>query len=251
VTVVSTPHRAIILSAGQGSRLLPMTADLPKCLLELAGKTMLDWQLDGLANAGVAEVVVVTGFRADLVEQSIARNARPGMQVRTHFNPFFKVADNLASCWLVRQELTGACLILNGDTLFEPAIARALLAAPEAAITVTIDRKPKYDDDDMKVVTVADRLTAIGKKLAMATVTGESIGFLRFSAAGAATFVAELERTMRTPEGVNLWYLSAVHRLANAGVDVRTVSIEGMQWGELDFPADFTYCGEIAGRWPR
>jgi choline kinase len=226
-----------------------MTADLPKCLLELSGKTMLDWQLDGLASAGVKEAVVVTGFRADLVEESIARSARPGMKVRTHFNPFYKVADNLASCWLVRKELAGPCLILNGDTLFEPAIARTLLAASSAPICVTIDRKAHYDDDDMKVVTAGDRLTAIGKKLPATTVNGESIGFLRFSEQGAATFVAELERTMRTPEGVNLWYLSAIHRLANAGVDVRAVSIEGMQWGELDFPADLLNCREIAGRW--
>jgi choline kinase len=138
-------------------------------------------------------------------------------------------------------------LTLNGDTLFEPAVARKLLAAPDADITVTIDRKPDYDDDDMKVITAGDRLTAIGKKLPLADVTGESIGFLRFSAAGTARFVAEIERSMRTPEGTSLWYLSAIHRLANAGVDVRAASIEGLQWGELDFPADLVQCRSIAG----
>jgi choline kinase len=249
MTVSEKPQKAIILSAGQGSRLLPHTQDRPKCLLDLAGRTMLGWQLQALAAAGIREAVVVTGFREDLVEQSLPELTPPTMQVRTLFNPFYKVADNLASCWMVRHEMAGPVLTLNGDTLIEPGIVERLLAAPAADITVTIDRKPSYDDDDMKVVTEGDRLLAIGKKLEKAGVTGESIGFLRYSSRGAAAFVAEIERTMRTLEGTSLWYLSAIHRLANSGTQVRTVSIEGLDWAELDFPADLEECRAIAASW--
>lgn len=249
MNVAEKPQKAIILSAGQGSRLLPHTQDIPKCLLDLAGRPMLGWQLQALAAAGVPEAVVVTGFRADVVEQALPRLAPRGMRVRTLFNPFYKVADNLASCWMVRHELAGPVLTLNGDSLFGPEIAQRLLSAPAADITVTIDRKPRYDEDDMKVVTVGDQLRAIGKKLALAEVTGESIGFLRYSARGAAAFVTEIERTMRTLEGTGLWYLSAIHRLANAGTDVRVASIEGLEWAELDFPADLVRCREIATGW--
>lgn len=251
MTVAEKPQKAIILGAGQGSRLLPHTQDMPKCLLDLGGRPMLGWQLRHLAAAGIREAVVVTGFRSELVDQALPALTPAGMQVRTLFNPFYKVADNLASCWMVRHELAGPSLILNGDTLFEAAIATRLLAAPPADITVTIDRKPAYDEDDMKVVTDGDRLQAIGKRLPMATVTGESIGFLRFGTRGAAAFVAEVERAMRTLEGVGLWYLSAIHRLAAAGTDVRVVSIEGLDWAELDFPADLERCREIATAWQR
>ncbi len=243
------PYRAIILSAGRGGRLLPLTERMPKCLLDLAGRSLLAWQLAALAEAGVPDAVVVTGFGAELVEQEIAERAPAGLRVRTLFNPFFQIADNLASCWLARAELSGPCLILNGDTLIEAEIARRLLAAPPAPVTVTIDRKPAYDEDDMKVATTGDRLTAIGKKLAAPDVTGESIGFLRFDAVGAARFVAELERVMRTPAGPHLWYLSAINELAGADVDVRVVSIAGLQWGELDFPEDLVRNREIATGW--
>ena len=242
-------YKAIILSAGQGSRLLPHTAQVPKCLLPLSGRSMLAWQLNNLAEAGVHDVVVITGFREDLVRRELERHAPSSMRVRTLFNPFYKLADNLASCWMARSELEGPCLVLNGDTLFESEIARRLLAAPPAPITVTIDRKPAYDADDMKVSGQGDRLVAIGKGLSPGEVTGESIGFLRFDAAGAAQFVAELERTMRTPEGVKLWYLSAIDRLARAGVAVRLESIETLQWAELDFPADLVRCRAIAAEW--
>ncbi|RZM03328.1 MAG: phosphocholine cytidylyltransferase family protein [Variovorax sp.] len=183
---MSRLERALILGAGQGSRLLPLTEQLPKCLLDLNGRSMLEWQLRALADNGIAETVVVTGFRADLVEQALERIAPHGMTVRTLFNPFYKLADNLASCWMARAELRAPCLVLNGDTLFEPEIARRLLAAPSAPITVTIDRKPGYDADDMKVEVEGDRLRAIGKTLSAERVNGESIGFLRFEAEGAA-----------------------------------------------------------------
>ncbi len=249
MSVAEKPQRAVILSAGQGSRLLPHTQDLPKCLLDLAGRPMLGWQLHALAGAGIPEAVVVTGFRSDLVEQALPGLAPPGMRVRTLFNPFYKVADNLGTCWMARQELSGPVLVLNGDTLISPAIVGRLLAAPPAEITVTIDRKATYDEDDMKVVAAAERLRAIGKKLAPAEVNGESIGFLRFSAAGSAAFVAEVERVMRTPEGTGLWYLSAIHKLAGSGRNVTVALIEGLEWAELDFPADLARCREIAAAW--
>jgi len=241
-------ERAVILSAGQGSRLLPLTEDLPKCLLDLEGRSMLEWQLRALAAVGVPEAVVITGFRSEKVEAAVEQIAPRGLRVRTLFNPFYKVADNLASCWMARGELRGNCLLINGDTLFEPAIARRLLEAPAAPITLTIDRKPRYDDDDMKVITEGERLRAVGKKLTDG-VNGESIGFSRFQGEGAALFVAELERTMRTKEGTGLWYLSAMNRLAGSGADVRVVSIEGLDWGELDFAADLAPARAMAAAW--
>ena len=245
----ATPQKAIIVGAGQGSRLLPLTERIPKCLIDLCGRTMLGWQLRALAETGIREAVVITGFHPELVELELERNAPPQMRVRTVYNPFYKLADNLASCWMARAELCGPCLILNGDTLFEPEIARRLLGAASASITVTIDRKPGYDADDMKVITDGDRLLGIGKTLPAGDVNGESIGFLRFDASGAAQFVAELEHTMRTPEGTRLWYLSAIHRLAGAGVHVRVASIAGLQWAELDYPDDLVRARALAAGW--
>ncbi len=229
--------------------MLPLTERMPKCLLDLAGRSLLAWQLRALAEAGVREAVVVTGFGSELVELEVERHAPPDMRVRTLFNPFFQVADNLATCWMARAELSGPSLILNGDTVLEAKIVRRLLAAAPAPIAVTIDRKRDYDEDDMKVSTSSDRLTGIGKKLPAGEVSGESIGFLRFDATGCERFVAEIERVMHTPAGTRLWYLSAIHELARAGLDVRVVSIEGMQWVEIDYPADLVRGQAMAAGW--
>ena len=191
----------------------------------------------------------MTGFRDDLVVAALKEITPHGLTVRTLFNPFYKLADNLASCWMARGEFDRPLLVVNGDTLFEPEIARRLLHAPAASITVTIDRKPAYDADDMKVHTTGSRLLAIGKTLSSEQVNGESIGFLRFDAGGAAVFASELERVMRTPEGPSLWYLSAINNLVRAGCDIQVASIEGLQWGELDFPTDLDYVRDLSATW--
>ena len=241
--------KAIILSAGQGRRLSPLTDTRPKCLIDLSGKSVLHWQLLHLKAAGLTEVVVVTGFGAEAVEEEIAQIALPDMTVRTLFNPFYGLTDNLATCWLAREEMRGAFLLLNGDTLFEPAIASRLLQAPASAVTVTVDRKTAYDADDMKVLTEGSRLLAIGKTIP--AFDAESIGFLRFSAEGAAAFVRTVEKIMRSPEGLKRWYLSVINEMAQAGDEVSVASIEGLGWAEMDFPEDVARNLELTESWSR
>lgn len=240
--------RAIILAAGQGKRLLPLTEARPKCLIELSGRSLLAWQLIRLQAAGVEEAVVVTGFRADAVEAEVARLGL-AMPVRLQFNPFYTVSDNTASCWIVREAFEGQVLLLNGDTLFGPGVAEQLLGAPPADITVTIDRKPAYDADDMKVLTEGGRLRAIGKTIE--AYDAESIGFLRFSPEGAAKFVAGVEQVLQKPEGLKRWYLSVIDELARSGVDVRVCSVEGHEWGEMDFPQDVDNLTRLSAGWAK
>src|SRR3954452_23487062 len=96
--------KAIILSAGQGSRLGHMTDDRPKCLIEFNGRSLLDRQLDALAANEVEEAVVVTGFHDELVSEAIARRSG-GPAVRTIFNPCYKVADTAGPLYMAREEL--------------------------------------------------------------------------------------------------------------------------------------------------
>jgi choline kinase len=238
--------KTIILSAGQGSRLLPLTEDRPKCLLNLGKNTILGVQLAALRAGGATEVVIVTGFRTAAVEKAAEEASEPGFNVRTLFNPFYNVADNLASCWMAREEMREPFLLLNGDTLFEPEIMKRLLQAPAAPITLTIDKKADYDSDDMKVQLAGTRLLDVGKTLEPEDTHGESIGFSRFDKSGADAFVETLEQTMRTPNGLNWWYLKAIAVLAEKG-QVETCSIEGQTWGEVDFLPDLEVAKEIFG----
>src|SRR5262245_12046490 len=205
--------RAIVLSAGQGKRLLPLTAEIPKCLLAVDGeRSLLEFQLATLARCGVEKVTVVSGFGVERVERFLAGSPVPGLAVDLVYNPFYSASDNLATCWVAREAMSQDFLLLNGDTLFEPTVLRRLLGSSAAApITVTIDHKPSYDDDDMKVsLDDEGRLLSIGKTLKPEVVHGESIGLLLFRGAGVRRFRAAVERAMRRPEALRAWYLSVV-----------------------------------------
>lgn len=239
----------MILCAGQGRRLLPLTEFLPKCLLRIAGRPVLEWQLRALAANGISDVTVVTGFGADAVEQSLHRMGPVGGGVRTLFNPFFAVSDNLGSCFLARGLLRDSdAVLLNGDTLFKPAILHRALRAPDAPITVTIDRKAAYDADDMKVSVEGTRLRAIGKTLRPEETDGESIGLLLFRGRGGTAFTDGVEAGIREPDGLRRWYLSVIDSLARGG-GVRVASIEGLAWGEIDYPDDIARAAYVVRDW--
>jgi choline kinase len=238
--------KAIVLSAGQGRRLLPLTSDLPKCLLSLDGeRSVLQVQLQALARCGIAEALVVTGYGADQVEAHLAARETPGIRVDTIYNPFFGSSDNLISCWLSRAAMVDDFLLLNGDTVFEDGVLLRLLDSIRDPLTVTVDHKRHYDEDDMKVaLDAAGRVLAIGKHLPLEAVGAEAIGMIALAGSGPKLFVEGLERAVRRPDATRRWYLSVVHELAEEDGIVGTASIRGLWWREIDGSEDLSRARE-------
>lgn len=238
--------KAIILSAGQGKRCLPLTSELPKCLLPVDLElTILTWQLTALEAAGVRESVIVAGFEAGRVDEHLARHK--WRAARTIYNPFFDVSDNLASVWCALGETHEDFLLINGDTLFTPAIVNRLLAH-DAAITVTTSQKSYYDDDDMKVVQADDRVSRIGKGLSPDVANGEAIGMTLVRGAGRRRFVDTVTRCMRRQDGRDLWYPAALDRIArDYGLTAAACSQD--EWCEVDAPSDLRHARRAVQRW--
>lgn len=239
--------KAIILSAGQGRRLLPLTESTPKCALPVAGRTVLQWQLNEIARCPVDEVVVVTGFGADRVDEIAAAATAP--PVRTLYNPFYALSDNLGTCWVAGAEMRDPFVLINGDTLFEAEILERLLATPaDAPVTLVTDRKDAYDADDMKVVVDGGRLRRVGKALSDG-VNGESIGMMVFRGEGPALFRDTVARLMRYGDGVKRWYLSAIDELAQQH-PVAVCDIHGLSWCEVDEAEDLAHAQQVVAAWP-
>lgn len=240
--------KAVILSAGQGKRLLPLTEDMPKCLVPVGiDSTLLGWQLAQLADAGVDEAVVVTGFHADKVEQELARPV-PGLTARSLYNSRYAVADNLTSVWCAREEMTEDFLLLNGDTLFHADVVRRLLAVSPAPIRVTVSRKDGYDADDMKVHLDGECLLDVGKSLDPASVDAESIGMMLFRGDGVARFRDAVDAAMNADNATRVWYLSVIDTLAKQ-TTVLTAEAGADEWCEVDFPVDLSRAKESVARW--
>ncbi len=226
---------------------MPLTASTPKCCLRIEGRTLLEWQIDALAATGIDEVVVVTGFGHRVVEAVTGKIRH--IRVRALYNPFYALSDNLGTCWVARDEMRQAFVLLNGDTLFEPAVLARLLAnAGSAPITLASDRKSSYDADDMKIIADGARLQRVGKQLDLRHVNGESIGMMLFDAEGAGLFVNKVEQLMGGAEGLARWYLSAIDELARLG-QVGICSIHGLSWCEVDNLQDLADAERIIAGW--
>ena len=235
--------KAVILSAGQGKRLLPLTADCPKCILTVGGRTFIEWQIDELAKCGIDQVTVVLGFRADKVER-ILRERYGSHRVNTIYNAAYAVSDNLVSCWAAHDEMNSDFVLLNGDTLFEAAVLNSLLDTHGHPVTVVVSHKDDYDTDDMKVELDGCRLVKIGKDLLPDQVDGESIGMIMFRDQGPMLFRNALEKALCNPSAQRKWYLSVIDEMARS-MPVWTCSIRGLQWCEVDYHEDLKLAEKV------
>ncbi len=235
--------KAIILSAGQGKRLFPLTEDLPKCLVKIDGLSILEWQLEVLCGCGIDDVVVVTGFQHEKIE-SVIEKRYPQQGIRTLYNPDYRHSDNMISCWKSIHEMDGDFILLNGDTLFEPQVLKRLINGAPGDITITISKKARYDADDMKVIISQSSLERVGKELPLDKVNGESIGLSLYRGDGPRIFRQALDKAVRQSGAERRWYLSVIDGLARQGL-VKVVDVTGLSWCEIDFPRDLKAAKEV------
>ena len=235
--------KAVILSAGQGKRLLPLTSDSPKCMLSIRGQSIIEWQIDELVKCGIDQVTVVLGYRADKVEQ-ILRSRYSSHRVRTIYNAAYAFSDNLVSCWAAHDEMNEDFVLLNGDTLFESAVLKQLLETSDQPVTLVVSQKSVYDADDMKVALDGCRLVKIGKDLIPDQVDGESIGMILFRDRGPMMFRDAIEKALRDPTAKTKWYLSVIDELAGE-IPVWTCPINGLQWCEVDYQEDLKHAEKV------
>ena len=113
--------KAIILAAGSGIRLLPMTSGLPKCLVNVQGKPILEYQLEALNNVEIDECVVVVGYRGEQIRGFFGDQFK-GVSLSFVENRLYSETNNIYSLWLAREDLDGDILLLEGDLIFENAL---------------------------------------------------------------------------------------------------------------------------------
>ncbi len=232
--------KAIILSAGQGRRLLPLTENCPKCLLSVAGKSVIEWQIDALLTVGINEITIVAGFHVSLLEDLLKQRYSDHPHISILFNPFYEVADNLASCWMARSMMNHDFLLLNGDTIFDIDLITKVLNSEPAPITLSIDYKNTYDSDDMKVQLDENGFVKqVSKILSTHEIDAESIGLIYFREQGPQLFSQAIETALRQPARLTSWYLAIIDELADQQL-VNTCSIAGHRWCEIDFIEDLS-----------
>lgn len=233
--------RAIILAAGRGSRLAGGNPrNLPKCLLEFGGKSLLQRHLELLWHHGIAHADLVIGFAADQVIDHVGRLAvRPA--VAFHFNSRFEQGSVLSLLYAREALETGEeALLMDADVLYHPAIL-ARLVNSQHPNCLLLDREYAPGDEPVKVAIRAGVIVDFRKRLAGDLdydQIGESVGFFRFDARMAATIAAECAQFEADGMG------DAPHEEAIRNVVLRRPGefgyedVTGLPWVEIDFAED-------------
>jgi choline kinase len=223
--------KAIILAAGVGSRLRPLTDDRPKCLLEVGGQTLLDRQVATLARLGVTDIIAVVGYYGDLIRRHL------GDRGRYVDNERYEHTNSLYSLWLARDELVSGALILNSDVLAGPALFARLLESP-APDAILVERGEGFEPEDMKVTLNGAQVLDFGKTLPPERAHGHNVGVAKFGREGAARLARCLDRLVSSGHE-NDWVPSAFREFASHW-PLTAVATDGLPWIEIDYAADLT-----------
>jgi choline kinase len=227
---------AIVLVAGVGRRLAPLTDETHKALLPVGGRPLLGRMLDALADAGIEQTVLVVGHCAGQVRAFAGTRAGP-MAIRYVDNPDYAKGSAL-SVYAARAYLAEPALVMDADVLFPREFLRRLLASP-APSAVLLDRGFRDTGEEVKLYTRGDRVVALGKRVVPQAwdVVGEGVGFFKCGAAAGADYVRCLREVIEEGgDGLNE-YEDAMHRLL-ATQHVGWVDVTGMPWTEIDFAQD-------------
>ncbi len=237
--------RAIILAAGEGTRLRPHTLDRPKCMVELGGKPLLVHQIESLKSAGVEDICIVTGYRADQIEAL-------GYMIRQ--NPEYDRTNMVASLMCASDLMDGSqdVLVLYADILYEPRIVSDLIHA-DCTFATSIDKDwlklwelraedPLLDAETL-VLDNEGYVTELGKKpSSVDEIQGQYMGLIKFR----KDFVGEVVsiRQQMDPEGQydgkdfpNMYMTSFLQHLIDSGQRLKAVPTNG-GWLEVDTTED-------------
>lgn len=245
--------KTIILAAGQGTRLRPLTDDRPKCLVEVNGRSILDRQLDTMHACGIedSDIMIIAGYRGDVLQRKFA-----GTDITIIINEEFE-STNMVCSLMCARDLMGTqedVLISYGDIIYNETVLKKILASDEPASVIVDDGWYSYwsercenplDDAETLMFDEKDYLTEIGQKTTdLAKVQSQYIGLMRFKGNGLRAMLDLAKQAEeRTAQGTALWRTTRTYQkmymtdllqgLIEEGNKLKAVHIQ-RGWFEID-----------------
>lgn len=228
----------VILAAGKGERLFPLTESTPKCLLPVGDRPLIEHSLDVLTDQGVSDITLVTGFRADKLDYLV--QAYPQADIRFVHNAEYATTNNVYSLWLAKDLIKDGFMLLNSDIIYHPDILAASLA--DSASHIVVDDSKDLGEEEMKVIVRDGRISRISKLLIPESSHGEYIGILSFDKE-MATHMIDAMDAMITEEELGSFYEHAIDRICKEQ-PIAVVSTKGQAWTEIDTHEDLEFARE-------
>lgn len=231
------PTQAIVVAAGVGSRLRPLTEDRPKSLIEVGGESMLKRSLRLMTEQGISDFVVVVGYRKEMIEDHVRE-----FPVTFINNPFYGITNNMASLWFALSLIKGDFIYSHSDIVYEPDLLTMLVDDPKE--NVLLVEKKECGIEEMKVQVHEGCLAASNKEIPKEKSFGEWTGLAKFSHG----FGIELMSTigLLIEQGHLMAYDTlAFTELATKGREIGILSFINRPWIEIDIAEDLKSAHEL------
>lgn len=220
--------KALILAAGRGTRLRPLTDSCPKSMVELHGKPIIIKQIENLVENGITDITVIAGYKAEVLASRVKANY-PFVNIVV--NSDYATTNNMVSAYMGREAIgDDPFIMMNADVFFDGSIIGALLSGSYSnAIATDIGR---YLPESMKVTEKEGRLARISKDIAREDALGASIDIYRFSPEAGRAFFASCEEFILMRKEMNLWSEVAINEILK-DVHFSACPLNG-RWFEID-----------------
>ena len=227
----------VILAAGMAKRLRPLTDTKPKCLLKVGDRTLLERTIDAMAATGITELVVVTGYRGEMIREWINTH-RQTLKWTFIDNADYEHNNNIYSLWLAGQVVRGQeFLLMDSDILCDPQAVAEVARQQEPALALN---RHELGEEEMKIVVDQDnRITEISKTCRVEDAVGESVGIEKMTAAYSEALYRELDQMIEKEGLIDIFYERAFERLIPQGHTFKVVDTTCFFSYELDTPEDF------------
>lgn len=220
--------KALILAAGFGSRLAPLTDNISKSLVEVNGKPILVKQIENLLENGITDITIVSGYKAEVLENAV-HSMYPDISIIRSVN--YATTNNMYSAYIAKDAMSGdSFLMMNADVFYDASIVTALLSWPSPnAIATDIGN---YLEESMKVVQKEKRLVQISKAITKEEALGTSIDVYKFSTEGAKAFFEKCSEYINEKKEMKLWSEVALNDILSE-VEFQACPLVG-RWFEID-----------------
>ena len=240
-----TKIKAIILAAGVGSRIKPLTDNCPKSLLKVGRETILNRMLTNIQKSGINEVVFVLGYLEEQIKNYV-KTQFPDLIAHFVRNDRYSETNTGFSLMLAMDLIKDSDFVkFDADVVFDKQILKDLIAS-EYTNCLCVDKNINLDAEEIKVIIDDEnKVIKASKKVDPKDAAGESIGIEKISSETAKLLFAELKTMMEDEQNHQEYYEGAYERLIEKNVPFYTLDVSGLKWTEIDTKEDLITAEKI------
>ncbi len=232
LTSIVNKFQVIILAAGQGTRLLPLTKNMPKTMIKVNDKPIIDYILSSFDQDKIEEIIIATGHYANLVENHLGRSYL-NIPIKYVRNDLHKETNSIYSLWLLKNFIKNDTIIINADTVIHKDIFTLIIESIyDTGLAIDDTLAPPLPDEAMKASIKDNIIYDVSKKILPEKTNGDAIGVYKFSQSNIKILFNEIDYLIENSVKDKL-FTYAVQKILKK-INIYSISTKGKPWIEID-----------------